>query len=685
MKKVLFLLIFVIINSLTLFAQEATVSKNVVPQSFQGNWLKTDGSNEWIYGIYDSLVICDADFWKIIQVTFSDKKMTLQLEKEGKHKTLYGQLDKKGKLKIGESPKKGTLLSRNKTFKKNYIIPNDEDFSLPILKSDSSTIKGFIRDFDAKNGNTGEVIVDNVLANDQFKYPFTILPDGTYQVKFPMQYPSTIYLDFPGIRINPFLEPGKSIVLFTDSTENERFYKNSSDYASREKRTLFMGDLSVVNSDLQSVDTINHYDYNTLMQNILNMSAEEYKKNCLVYMQQDLVEFQNYRDKYPFSKKALSKFQRDLTFRTYSNILYFNWYKEDKYIEWKKEQGNQSEKSFVKEQLSSEYFSFLKDEELNNPLSLLSNGYSSVLNSMFFSDTVRAISFNYYINAFSDYIRKKSIALTDDDQKYLNKLLSCDTKEKLYSAYTEDSTATSQFNLKYLPIHTEVGKSVFAYSEAQSKNLKNYFGVNPGLVTELLLSQHLYSELNGGNQPYSKETIDQINETLKEPVIVDFLLQKSQQIADENVRILEANKTKSGSHFNETPPVEASKVFDEIIRKYKGKIIFVDFWATWCGPCKEGIKKMKPVKEEYLGKDVVFVYLTDESSPIETYNLMLPDIKGEHYRFNSEVWSDLVQRFSIKGIPRYVLIDKEGKVVDKKIDFNFEVNDFKNLIQEQTK
>jgi len=606
---------------------------------------------------------------EITQVDCSENNIKLQLEKEGKHKTIYAQLDKKGKLKIGETPKKGMLLCQSKTFKKNYIIPNDEDFSLNILRSDSSTIKGYISGFDPKNGNQGELMVNHVLANDQLTYPFTVLPNGTFEIKFPMQYPNKVYIKFPNCILIPFLEPGETIVLYTDSSK-------------RDDRTLYMGHLAMVNSDLQNANTISHFNYKKAMQLILDMSAVEYKNYCLHTMKQDMDDLQNYRKKFPFSKKALSISQRDIYLSTYINILSFMEDKENQYKKVKKEQGDQSVKSYEKEQLTSDYFSFLQDEDLNNPLSLLSNSYSTVLNRMFFSDTVRTVPFNYNIIAFSDYIRKKSIALTAEDQKILDKLLSCDTKEKLYSAYMEDTIATNKFSQKFLPIHNEISSSVFAYSDAQVKNLKNYFGVDPGLVSELLLSQHLYSQLNGGSQPFSKETIEQINENLKEPVIIDFLLQKSQQIADENAAVLEANKTKTGSHFNETPPVEASKVFDEIIRKYKGKIIFVDFWATWCGPCKEGIKKMKPVKEEYLGKDVVFVYLTDESSPIETYNLMLPDIKGEHYRLNSEAWSDLVQRFSIKGIPRYVLIDKEGKVVDKKIAFNFEVNDFKNMIQE---
>ena len=110
-----------------------------------------------------------------------------------------------------------------------------------------------------------------------------------------------------------------------------------------------------------------------------------------------------------------------------------------------------------------------------------------------------------------------------------------------------------------------------------------------------------------------------------------------------------------------TPEVKVEKLFDEIIAKHKGKVVMVDFWNTWCGPCRGSIKAIEPWKNEEMNNDdVVWIYIANESSPLTTYQTMISEIRGEHYRINDAQWSYLCDKFNIDGIPSYVLVDKKG-------------------------
>lgn len=124
---------------------------------------------------------------------------------------------------------------------------------------------------------------------------------------------------------------------------------------------------------------------------------------------------------------------------------------------------------------------------------------------------------------------------------------------------------------------------------------------------------------------------------------------------------LEANKSKTGYKVCEVPKVGNKQLFDAIIKPYRGKVILVDCWATWCGPCRQSIKQLEPEKDEML-KDgnIAFVYLTGESSPLGTWMNMIPDIKGDHYRLSKEQWNYVCDSFGIEGIPSYILVDKQG-------------------------
>jgi thiol-disulfide isomerase/thioredoxin len=110
------------------------------------------------------------------------------------------------------------------------------------------------------------------------------------------------------------------------------------------------------------------------------------------------------------------------------------------------------------------------------------------------------------------------------------------------------------------------------------------------------------------------------------------------------------------------------ELFQKLIEPYKGKVIYLDFWGTWCSPCRENMKLAGAIEKELHGKDVVFMYFAN-NSPKQTWENVIKEMKltGEnivHYCLENNQESLLENKLSIYSFPTYMIIDKAGNLVN---------------------
>ena len=125
------------------------------------------------------------------------------------------------------------------------------------------------------------------------------------------------------------------------------------------------------------------------------------------------------------------------------------------------------------------------------------------------------------------------------------------------------------------------------------------------------------------------------------------------------------------SNGEQAPPFSYPDINGNIVSlsDFKGNLVYIDLWATWCGPCLKELPNLKELKEKYKDSDIVFIGISLDDN-VEAWRKMiqkesdnlLTGIQLATGSYNSQINKD----YSVNGIPHCILIGKDGKIIAKK-------------------
>lgn len=257
-------------------------------------------------------------------------------------------------------------------------------------------------------------------------------------------------------------------------------------------------------------------------------------------------------------------------------------------------------------------------------------------------------------------------------------------RAKVYNQLTEsaDKIFNNRFILKsYFDLATElVVYKKFHYSKISGRrpHEDSVYLSMPNDYRNRYLSEFILAAIANGELSTNRTDFVKKNEAWLDSYLSDPFLRKITGMSYSRVKSFNSNpKPLSDEMLGKTTDIKSInssdshknsaglKVINKIIDSNPGKVIYIDFWAPWCSPCKSNLIASLKLINELTGKDVLFVnicIMTSRDIWEESYKSEHDQILNLH--MNTQEANAIMRQFRFSGIPYGIIINKEGYLID---------------------
>lgn len=579
-------------------------------KSVEGNWFTDDAHGRWAYGIYDSLVILNNRIYAPVACRKKGKRLVLTVQErtDGSTATLQLTPGKEGSCLIALNDEKAKRYVRTRP--DTPTIEDDNGYGTDFFRPDSVCLQGYLDGYDSRLGfDSGILYNEDEITRKDYPTVVPIRPDGSFQCKFPLQHPICQNLTIKNTWIPFYAEPGDTVTLYI-SWEDLMARSRARDISYPLTHTAYMGGMPHLSYLAVTLSNHFNYPYGQLSKAQKTLTPNQFQEQLKPTLAQWKQQADSLCRLYAPSLKAVALIRNQMAMQT--GMTCFDFQMSRSYYA-----AQDSTNQVLKVQPDGSYYSFLKEMPLDE-LSALANPRA-----------------NLFINRF----------------EYM---------DPFSSAYRSAEQIQHSEAFKALPDEEKLIRSEAKLYEAKDSIVNSLCAVRSPLLWQVACVRSLRHALSKRERHQAERLTDCVLQNVSHP----YLQTAAREMLEELCPV-----TRQASY--QLPEGEATDIFRRIIAPHAGKILFVDFWATTCAPCRSGIQSTARLRETYRNHpDFQFVYITSESeSPEKSYTgYVEKHLKGEAcYRLKDTEYKYMRQLFRFNGIPHYVVVEKDGSISTEEV------------------